>query len=238
MALSDYQLDALVILEWLHNPRARREGRTLALAVAAIRQACLYPGEDIQIFDHTNTGPGRRQLQEIIRDMLQADYRLNPRVVLTERSLRLILPEPIYNWLPPEVYFQTAEARTAGRAAGQRLTRQFGREHENVREPEPLDGGGPLTTLQDIRDLMQRMRQLEAAAYDPTIPNPDPVPTETISQEAADRFANEAEAAAQRSVFGIKPQTVLTGKGVLTKKPVEKPPEPKSAWDRLLADED
>jgi len=109
MPLTDQQLGAIGAVEWLfdHSPLHRRSGRTLVLAVAAIRVACQHPGEWVQIVDHV---PGREpanNLCRMIETLVRSDPQLAPfftlnRQATQERRLRIELPRPLRHWLPSE----------------------------------------------------------------------------------------------------------------------------------------
>ncbi len=247
------------MLEWLHDPNARAEGRTLTLAVAAIRVACRNPRTPITLFDHSSTAEGRRQAFLLVRDLVGADYRLGPFADFSMESLTLNLPQAIWDWAPPEGFPAMASARELGRAAGARLahmwdvevlpeepTRSMGellalnqetsRQMATLRIPTEMLNGTPTRVTEDMRAAQQAESvrdDFEAFHGGMATPFSE---AETISQEAADRFAAELNTA--RAAFQALPPPVLEVKDMKApkKKPAPKP-EPKSVWDRLLADD-
>ena len=57
LPLTDQQLRAIEVLEWLLDPRFnRRQGRTVATAIALIRIAARHPQQWIQAVDHSEVG--------------------------------------------------------------------------------------------------------------------------------------------------------------------------------------
>lgn len=98
------QLDqALLVLDWLFNPRENRmEGRSRLMTVAFIRQALSHPGAEIRVFDHMGTRDTERITLALIRSfaegdpLLQSDLlcRSNPPVIVWQGS------RPIYDWYP------------------------------------------------------------------------------------------------------------------------------------------
>ncbi len=103
MPLSRQQQQALPHCEWLISNHSRRSGRSYLLAVAAIREACRYPGEEVVLFDHY---PTQRMVREFLVTCIQAlvhnDPVLSPRVQISQGKLRINLPQPIPNWLPSD----------------------------------------------------------------------------------------------------------------------------------------
>jgi hypothetical protein len=104
MPLTQDQLEMMNVLEWLFSNNSRRTGRTTALAVAAIRQACRNPGQQIILFDHAsgNMTDMRRIMRNLIESFVNTDGRLRPFLQIRNSMFQLNLPEPIQDWVPPE----------------------------------------------------------------------------------------------------------------------------------------
>jgi hypothetical protein len=100
--LSQQQLDALPILEWLISldDRDRRTGRTLAIAVATVRMAAANPGRSYRFWDHSGYRRQNEAVGDTIRSLLEADSRLSPHARIHENSLKLNLERPLRNWFP------------------------------------------------------------------------------------------------------------------------------------------
>jgi len=126
MPLNPRQRDALDALTWLFDDSARRSGRSLALAVAAIRAACLNPGIRVRVFDHAMPSlEGVRFMMQHITDIVRTDQRLEPFFALDEGTFTLNLPRPV-DWLPGDDVLGhllplASRARAAGQRAGRRL---------------------------------------------------------------------------------------------------------------------
>jgi len=105
--LSPTQRKAVEVLEWLHDPVIRSEGRTTAQAVALIRLALNNPGRRFDIEDHTQLDHFHvdRYLVDAIRRIASAS-RLVSLNVDESRGFRVNWRGPrIPNWWPPEEMF-------------------------------------------------------------------------------------------------------------------------------------
>jgi hypothetical protein len=105
MPLTQQQLSALPTLEWLlgEDENSRRSGRSLVIAVAAIRQACAVPGRQIHIFDHWDGQTrGISYILSVVRRLVLHDLRIANSLTMFRDSFRIELGEPIYDWFPTE----------------------------------------------------------------------------------------------------------------------------------------
>lgn len=174
MPLNERQRRALEVLDWLHDPYARREGRSLAIAVAAIRMACRYPRTRVYLFDHTNTSAGRQHVFLLVRDLVDYDYRLRSFADFSLDSLTLNLPLSILDWMPPEGFLE-GEARTRGRAAVERFIRMRNEEvmPEDFEDFEAFRGGRA-TSFPEAQIISQEMADRIRAETDLQEPAPKP----------------------------------------------------------------
>jgi hypothetical protein len=105
MSLTSRQLNALPTLEWLiaGDEDNRRSGRSLTIAVAAIRQACADPGREVHVFDHWGDGHrGMNYIVSIVQRLALNDQRIADFLTVYRNSFRIDIHEPIYDWLPTE----------------------------------------------------------------------------------------------------------------------------------------
>ena len=104
MPLTQHQIDALPVLDWLLGvgEDQRRGGRTTALAIGIIRAACRTPGRAVPFLDHyANTSTQRHMMFRVVEGMVMEDPRLATLAVWPDRiALRLDLPRPLLDWLP------------------------------------------------------------------------------------------------------------------------------------------
>lgn len=125
MPLTPEQLTALPHLEWFFDESddGRRTGRTTVGAIALIRLACEDPGQTIRVADHYNQRQSADYLAEVIRDLVNSDYRIAPHLEWrgSRLAFRINLPRPFPRWLPPEDYFASLAARSLGGASAARL---------------------------------------------------------------------------------------------------------------------
>jgi len=127
MPLSEDQVRAIRVLDWLLDPEGNRQtGRSYAIAVALIRQALRYPERWIYYIDHVTEIP-RRDQYRICRSLVDYIVTEDPFLRLltfrtAEKRFRLVevptetlvtsaqIPWPIHVWLPDEqLMAETAE---------------------------------------------------------------------------------------------------------------------------------
>ena len=75
MPLTNTQLQALCVLDWLFNQNEHRAtGRTHVIAIALVRIALQHPGQRVHYLDHNNSPQRRRQhIQEVIEELVATD---------------------------------------------------------------------------------------------------------------------------------------------------------------------
>jgi hypothetical protein len=109
MPLSNQQQHAVEVLDWLlsEDDVNRRTGRTVAMAVALIRQAVRHPGRFIRYMDHVPGLPIARQT-DIVRNIVQRIIhhdRTVSRLAWTyrDRDFRMEADRPaLPNWWPDQ----------------------------------------------------------------------------------------------------------------------------------------
>lgn len=81
----------------------RRSGRSYAIAVAAVRQACRRPNVWVRVWDHVPTLRTAETTFRLTLDLIQADRYLSTHLQVQGQSqFRLTLSEPYNDWLPSE----------------------------------------------------------------------------------------------------------------------------------------
>ena len=99
MPLTEQQIEALPVLEWLLGNN-RRSGRTLALAVATIRTACRNPGLPVYFIDHFPSNHSRPDhLRHHIESLLFQSNWPDNMVHLNRERLIIRADEP-FEWEP------------------------------------------------------------------------------------------------------------------------------------------
>lgn len=254
MPLTTRQHSALATLEWLLSPNNRREGRTMAIAVATIRVAAARPGVRIPYTDHAGVDVARVNLSQTIEDLVRGDPRIAAHALISRECLTLQLPRPIFEWLPPEIALSTLSARQAGRAAAERfdrpedsLSEHIAAEIErqvNARLQAGARVSGININVQNERvdreltpqELAAQREFNEMHSIRPRPPNP-----EEVSEDIFDSLSHLFEINQQ---VVEEPTPSPTPVKAEEPKPAPKPRAPKapkvpkSAWDRLLDDED
>ena len=120
MPLTTNQIEAIRTLDWLLDETEvhRREGRSVAIAVALIRQALRYPHRSIAYLDHIATIPRRRQanlMEDLVRGIIARDPRLqNLSWEFHPMTFSVRLAEP-FDWWPPEGMFNGLHVREVNR---------------------------------------------------------------------------------------------------------------------------
>jgi hypothetical protein len=110
MPLTPKQAEAVNALDWLLNEDARREGRTMAFAVALIRQALRRPRQRIAYLDHlhavTQMARDRAEAttREYVRHLIGRDARLRGigGIEQFEHYLQSNGRVAIYDWWPSD----------------------------------------------------------------------------------------------------------------------------------------
>jgi len=191
----------------------RRTGRTLALAVASIRQACVNPGVPIYYIDR------EMNLRDIVASLVQSDYRLSPRVVLRSEWFRLDLPQPLTGWMPSEDFFTALPARRLGIEAGQRLAEMFGQRDlaSDFGVSQRVLGAVFNNVAPGLDPAVLAMAQRLTTLFEPT-------------HNRATRDVGDVEA-----VLGL---TLSPEERAAIEKPEEPSVPPRSRLDRLLSDDD
>lgn len=111
MPLTTNQQAAIDALDWLFDDHIQKEGRTTAIAIAAIRKACRRPGERVWVWDHWTSG-----LHERVRGLISTFVSFDPRLSEPRWSSKhfwLDLDQPIANWQPSAEFFRWLEERSA-----------------------------------------------------------------------------------------------------------------------------
>lgn len=112
MPLSDRQQQAVHVLDWLLDPEERRTGRSFALAVALIRCALRYPGQEVHYGDLPFDVPRSSWRQTVIgyiQRLVASDPAISPHVTYSTAGFRFSLPAPITDWQPPQRGFPADE---------------------------------------------------------------------------------------------------------------------------------
>lgn len=126
MPLTERQAAAIDAFEWLfQDDEARRTGRSVALAVAAIRHAASHPGEWVPYVDHIPNDSGRGVLRDIISRMIRADPLLSGNSEVQRGRFRFTnYLRPVRNWQPSEVVLGEGGPFEMGEASA-RLTGRY-----------------------------------------------------------------------------------------------------------------
>lgn len=112
MPLNPRQVEAVVALDWLLDPGNRREGRSLAMAVALIRRALANPNVPIAYLDHFGAASETQsnRLRQLCRDYVSNLIRNDPTLLrhgwrILEREFTFVglpLQQPIHGWWPSD----------------------------------------------------------------------------------------------------------------------------------------
>lgn len=114
MPLTHKQIQAVQALDWLIDEDNRRDGRSIAFAVALIRQALRHPNVRVGYLDHVHAIPseslnsrGRQLIREYIGGMISADPALQQcGWDLRERDFKAVTEQPVLDWWPSEGVLQ------------------------------------------------------------------------------------------------------------------------------------
>lgn len=103
--LTQDQLRALDVLDWLYDPMGnRRQGRTTIQAIALIRMALRNPGTVVAWEDHSEAFAGHHQgasiMENVILDFLLRDPDVL-RAIEFRRGRMTYRGREVPNWLPP-----------------------------------------------------------------------------------------------------------------------------------------
>lgn len=205
--------------------------------------AAQNPNRAIPFFDHSLNGrAGRRTpIANAIYMLTQGDVRITPFTTLSDAALLLRLPRAILDWYPDEYSLGTLSARQAGTQAGQNFVDLSVRgvaaeDLANIfRETVTQSMQQVLSTFQTVQsgilsaetaareEAQERREEMQRRAME-----------EMSSMLPQDRFAEDMLPEAQRAHV---PPTAASPKEVKRKLP-PKPKVPRSAWDRLLDDDE
>jgi hypothetical protein len=193
------------------------------IAVAVIRVACRNPRTAVHIQDHAPGTTAHSNTCQVIRDLIRRDPRLGPYAAVsfssTQSTLTLNLNQPIRDWLP-------TEASLGGPSEEERAQRA----------QEMWDALPSLTGSFREEDVIPReaaqLSEEEIARFRAAISPPPLI-----------RQAPGTVSPAERSRLQGEIRDPVTGAWSRRPSPVKKekkaaPPAPKSAIERVVADED